>query len=138
MKKNKKNGEKSKQGEGGGKPPIYKNEDELKKVVGNYFKRLDELPPLTREMPSKVGLRTELCLIRDTYNEYKKRYPDTIKKAENIIEKAWVERLAGANATGSIFYLKNAFFEDYRDRTEHDLLSGGKVLKITGMIIKKE
>jgi len=39
--------------------------------------------------------------------------------------------LAGTTPTGAIFYLKNAFSADYRDRTETDLTSKGE--KITGI-----
>jgi hypothetical protein len=57
-------------------------------------------------MPNKAGLRVRLTISRETYSDYKKKYPDAIKAAEAVIENAWVRRLAGPNATGSIFYLR--------------------------------
>lgn len=81
-------------------------------------------------VPSKAGLRSCLRLSRDAYNEYKKRgdeFSDALKRAEDRIEIWWVGRLPHQHATGAIFYLKNAFSEDYRDR--HELTgSGGESL----------
>jgi hypothetical protein len=66
---------------------------------------------------------THLRISRDTYSEYRKKFPDTIKAANDWIENAWVQRLSTTAPTGAIFYLKNAFKEDYRDRTETDVTS---------------
>jgi DNA-packaging protein gp3 len=110
-----------------GRPPKYSSEQVLVKAVDAYFDGCKE----KMLMPSKAGICYALNLSRDTYNEYKKRFPDTLKQVENYIEAAWVQRLAGTAATGAIFYLKNAFKEDYRDRTETDVTSKGE--KITGI-----
>ena len=118
----KKDGTVSRQGEGGGKPAKYISEIELNKKCEGYFAGCIE----KIEMPSKAGLRVFLGLDKSLYSDYKKKYPNPIKRAEDLIEKAWVQRLAGANATGAIFYLKNAFKEDYRDRYDTDITSGGK------------
>jgi hypothetical protein len=77
-------------------------------------------------MPNKAGLCVFLNISRSTYNEYKKKYPDALKGIEDYIENAWVQRLAGTTPTGAIFYLKNAFSNDYRDRTETDLTTKGE------------
>ena len=115
------------QGEGGGRPPKYADEKILLDKILEYFAQCEE----KKEMPNKAGLRLFLDISRDTYNEYKKRFPDALKRAEAFIENAWVQRLGGNSPTGAIFYLKNAFFEDYRDRTETDLTSKGE--KIAGI-----
>ena len=122
MTKLKKDGTPSKQGEGGGKPPKYNSEIELDKKCKNYFIECIKNP----EMPSKAGLRVFLKLDKSSFSDYKKKYPYPIKKAEDLIEKAWTQRLAGPNATGAIFYLKNAFKEDFKDRYNTDITSGGK------------
>lgn len=90
-------------------------------------------------MPEKAGLCIWLGIHRDTYNEYKKKpgFSDVLKGAELWIERAWVQRLAGNAPTGAIFYLKNAFREEYRDRQETDITTGGDKLQITGMTIAK-
>lgn len=66
-----------------------------------------------------------LGISRDTYSEYRKKYPDTIKDTDGHIENAWLQKLTGAGATGPIFYLKNAFKEDYKDKTETDITTAG-------------
>ena len=125
--KTKKDGTPSKQGEGGGKPPKIPNEETLYDLVENYLKSCDEL----HSIPNKAGLRYALHLDRTTYNVYKKKYPDTLRRTEDWIEQCWINRLAGTSATGAIFYLKNAFKEEYKDHHDTDLTSGGKPLIIS-------
>ena len=118
-----------------GRPPKYSSQEELAPVIEEYFKLCDK----NKQIPNKAGLRYALDISRDTYGEYKKQFPDTIKRAEDYMEQAWVNRLNSQSPTGAIFYLKNAFKEDYRDRQETDITSGGKEIKaITGMIIKED
>ena len=109
------------------RPPKYESDEEFNKAVNAYFKMCEE----KRLMPNKAGFCYALKISRDTYNEYKKRFPDALKAIESYIEEAWVQRLAGTTPTGAIFYLKNAFSADYRDRTETDVTSKGE--KITGI-----
>jgi len=110
------------------RPLKYKSADELATAIAAYFKHCEE----NRWMPNKAGLCYELKLSREAYNEYKKRFDDAIKgvqpilDAEKFIENAWVQRLAGTTPTGAIFYLKNAFSADYRDRIETDVTSKGE------------
>jgi hypothetical protein len=89
-------------------------------------------------MPNKAGLCIWLNIHKDTYNEYKKKptFSDALKGAEMWIENAWVQRLAGNAPTGAIFYLKNAFKEDYKDRSETDITSGGEKLNIASPLAK--
>ena len=75
---------------------------------------------------------------RTTYSEYRKKYPNTIRQCDAQIEAAWVQRLGGANATGSIFYLKNAFKETYRDKHEQDVRVKEMPKPILGGISKKK
>jgi hypothetical protein len=114
-----------------GRPPKFNSQEKLASEIVAYFANCDQ----TRTMPNKAGLCIWLKISRDTYNEYKKRFPDALKAAEAMIENAWVQRLAGPNATGSIFYLKNAFSEFYRDRVETEL-SGNLPFSVT--IVQKE
>lgn len=122
----KKNGEPSRQGEGGGQPPKYGNAIEIHQRILKYF----DSCTASHTLPNKAGLCVYLNISRDTYNEYKKKYPDTLKACEHWIENAWVQRLAGTSPTGAIFYLKNAFKEDYKDRQETDITSGGEKLGV--------
>lgn len=105
------------------RPPKYKTAEQVLKTADEYFALCDT----NHQLPEKAGLCLALGISRDTYNEYKKvRFPDTIKAFELYIESSWVRRLAGQAATGAIFYLKNAFKEDYRD--SHDVTSDGKAI----------
>ena len=128
MEKLKKDGTPSKQGEGGGKPPIFKNEQELQLALLDYVKFCEE----KRKMLNVAGFCAKNGFGRDRYYEYAKKYPNTIKAFEAGLEDAWVDRLASASATGAIFYLKNKFKELYKDRTETDITSGGKIIPILG------
>lgn len=109
----------------GGRPPKYDDESVLSSIIEAYFQLCDK----NKQLPSKAGLRYALDISRDTYNEYKKdRFPDTIKRAEDFMEQAWVNRLNSQSPTGAIFYLKNAFKDDYRDKHETDVTTNGKEL----------
>lgn len=121
---------KGRQGEGGGRPPKYANEDDLAKKILAYSVQCSE----KKELPNKAGLCVFLGISRDTYGEYKKKYPDTIKGNEVWIENAWVQRLAGNAPTGAIFYLKNAFKENYKDKHESDVTSGGKPIPLLNVL----
>lgn len=103
------------QGDGGGQPPKYKSAKLLRERIDEFFELCDD----KRQLPEKAGLCVFLDISRDTYSEYRKKYPDTIRYADGYIESNWVRRLGGQSATGAIFYLKNAF--DYRDKTETEL-----------------
>lgn len=120
----KKDGTPSKQGEGAFHYAKFDKESELQRVIGVYLDtcRVDKI------VPNKSGLCAAIGVSRTTYNEYKKKWPNTIKRVEDLIESIWVQRLNGVSTIGAIFYLKNAFKEDYRDRYDNDITSGGKPL----------
>lgn len=111
----------------GGRPPKFDSPEGLAKQVLAYIDNCTE----NRTMPNKAGLCIWLNIHKDTYCEYKKKpgFSDSLKRAEMWIENAWVNRLSTNAPTGAIFYLKNAFKEDYRDRNETDLTTGGKELQ---------
>lgn len=108
------------QGEGGGKPPKY-TATTLKPAIVDYFDNCKE----THVIPSKAGVCFFLKIDKVTYSVYRKKYPTTIKGCDLAIEMAWINRLNGNSPTGAIFYLKNAFKEDYKDKHETDITSGG-------------
>lgn len=108
----------------GGRPPKYDNEDDLRADITAYFERCIK----TSTLANKAGLCVFLHISRDTYSEYRKRFPDTIKTADKYIEDAWVQRLKYQGATGPIFYLKNAFRNEYKDRIENSVDHSGSVI----------
>ncbi len=106
-----------------GRPPKYTSDEEIWKVAKKYFETCDE----NHQLPEKAGLCIALGITRETYNQYKNgKFSDALKRIELYIESNWVRRLGGQAATGAIFYLKNAFSKDYRDRHETDVTSGGE------------
>lgn len=108
------------------RPPKYATEELLQEKIIAYFEKCKE----SKEIPNKAGLRLFLDIDKSTYSDYKKKFPYPIKVGESLIENAWVQRLNQQAATGAIFYLKNAFSEDYRDR--HETSIDGDI-KITGV-----
>ncbi len=127
----KKDGTKSRQGENGGRPAKYTSGELLWLKANDFFELCDK----TRQLPEKAGLCLYLGISRDTYSEYRKKFPDSIKAIDMYIESSWVRRLNGQAATGAIFYLKNAFRDEYKDRHETDITTDGQ--PITGMKIIK-
>ena len=112
----------------GGRPPKYNSSEELIAKAQTYFAICEK----SHELPEKAGLCLALGITRETYSQYRKgEFSDAIKRLDLYIESNWARRLASSAATGAIFYLKNAFSADYRDRTETDLTSKGE--KITGI-----
>jgi len=95
--------------------------EELEEKIEDYFSKA--------EVPNKAGIRLTLAICRDTYCDWKKKghqFSDTIKKIDDRIEQYWIERLNKPACTGAIFYLKNAFKENYKDRYEQHLTSKGE------------
>lgn len=99
-----------------GRPPIYETEEEFTAMVWEYIDHCKQ----DREMPNKAGMRFFLRISHDTWSVYRTKFPEAHKEAEDYIENAWVQRLAGTTPTGAIFYLKNAYSQDFRDRQETD------------------
>ncbi len=108
-----------------GRLPRYGNELKLKEKITGYFDKCEKI----KEMPNIAGLCLFLDIDRSVLFDYGKKYPNTVKAAKQTIENTWVQRLGGQNATGAIFYLKNAFHQFFKDRHETDITSGGKSLK---------
>lgn len=114
------------------RPRKYQTQEKLKERVASYFKDIGD----NKGIPSKVGFRLWLDLNRQTYYIYSSMdlFSDILKRADDLIEQWWVHKLSGTTPTGAIFYLKNAFRDDYKDRTETDITSKGE--SITPALVK--
>lgn len=104
-----------------GRPPKWENPEDLKNSIVKYFETCET----DRKMPTKAGLRIALDTTMETLSEYSnnkgEEFSEAIKGAYDLIEEAWTQNLKGANATGSIFYLKAAFhFKDRLDVTSKE------------------
>lgn len=112
-----------------GRPPLFTSPEELRKSFAEY---LGICSKNKEKMPNRAGYCYYAGINRDSYYEYKKNkiYSDTIKYFEQAVEDAWVSRLSGSSATGAIFFLKNAFREDYKDRVETDITTQGQQIQV--------
>lgn len=117
----------------GGQPSKYPTEKLLIDAIQAYLKFCsygqNGRPRLKPLMPNKAGLCVFLDISRETYSQYRAKYPDTIKRADSTIEDSWVQRLNSNAPTGAIFYLKNAFKETYKDRHQTDLTTKGEKIE---------
>ena len=102
-----------------GRPPKFKTPDELREKIENFFIQCIE----KKKVPTKGGLAIALDTTRETLGDYEKKkdYSDALKSAYLFIEENWVQKLAGSNVAGTIFYLKNAFKDNWRDKQEIEI-----------------
>lgn len=123
----------------GGRPPKYKNKEELQEAIDKYFKScyapLEEGqdPDSYREAlrPLTIGgLAVSIGMCRESLLNYAKdeEFFSTIKKAKDIVH-AWAEErlFAGGQVAGCIFNLKNNY--GWVDKTEVDKNTTLKVVR---------
>jgi len=111
-----------------GRPPIYNTPDEFLAVAESYFADRDAL-----EKPYTVnGLALALGMTRETLLRYgeKESFSDAVKAVRAKLEDHWETRLAGPNAAGTIFWLKN---QGWSDKTEQEISGkgGGAIETVT-------
>ena len=112
------------------RPPIFETPEEFATVANEYFdKREAEDKPFTVN-----GLALALGMTRETLLRYgeKDGFSDTVKAVRARLEDHWESRLAGGNAAGTIFWLKN---QGWSDKTETELYGkGGGAIETTSRI----
>lgn len=113
-----------------GRPPKFQTVEDFQRAVETYFIACAD--PDNPDIPTVNGLCLALDICRDTLWEYGKKpdFSDAVKMARTRLEAAWEKRLAGPNATGTIFWLKNQGWSDKSEQVvtatvEH---SGGVTL----------
>lgn len=103
-----------------GRPPFANSKEELSLYIHQYLKYIGK-----REYPNVAGLCFYLGISRETYYDYKSKdkFSDTIKAFEQFSENRWIQRLHQPHAVGAIFYMKNAFSDNFRERsvTDHNV-----------------
>ena len=111
-----------------GQPRSFQSKEILEQSLIGYLVTCEA----KKQMPNKAGFCFFAKISRETYYVYKKDkvYSDTIREFELAVEDKWVNRLSGSSATGAIFYLKNAFSDEYKDRVETDITSKGEQIHI--------
>jgi hypothetical protein len=99
------------------RPPIFETAEEFKAAADAYFDGCDK----AEEVPTVNGLALALGFnSRQSLLNYSAReeFLDTVKGVRTRLEAAWEKRLAGPNAAGTIFWLKNQGWTD-KTETEH-------------------
>ena len=96
-----------------GKKRTFPNAEALMNRFREYLDHCREIDYL----PNIAGFCAFCDIHRDTYYDQKAFYLDTIKKIEQLLEDAAINSKA-VNDTFKIFYMKNKFSEDYKDRQE--------------------
>lgn len=106
-----------------GRPPKFDSVEDMQEGIEQYF---ESCKRDKHKIPSKSGLAVFFDTTTETLLQYesKKEYSSTLKRAYDRIKEAWVQRLGNAYPTGAIFYLKNAFKDEFRDRHELDAPPG--------------
>lgn len=102
------------------RPPIFDCPEEFTRVAEEYFAaREAEDKPFTVN-----GLALALGMTRETLLRYgeKDGFSDAVKAVRARLEEYWECRLAGNNAAGTIFWLKN---QGWSDKTETELYGKG-------------
>lgn len=92
------------------RPPIFTTPEEFTEAAEAYFDGRDAL-----EKPYTVnGLALALGMTRETLLRYgeKDGFSDAVKAVRARLEDHWESRLAGPNAAGTIFWLKNQGWSD--------------------------
>jgi len=91
---------------------ISLTEKELREGAKKYFDWCD----INKKLPNLAGLAVFLDVERTSfYHAFKEYYPKVVKWILDNIQDVWIQRLGSAYATGAIFYLKNAFREDFKE-----------------------
>lgn len=98
-----------------GRPKAIQTAEELEERIHQYLHNLGRWG-----LPTKAGLCFALGISRETLYRYEKEdgFRDTLKHWYSLFEDMWAQNLSRPNATGTIFFLKNA--HGYVDRHEND------------------
>lgn len=97
-----------------GRPPKFTDPSEFQALVDEYFLNCE----VSDKVPTVNGLTLALGFSsRQSLFDYagKPEFMDTVKAAKTRLENEWEQRLAGGNAAGTIFWLKN---QGWSDRNE--------------------
>ena len=115
-----------------GRPPVFENENNLKKRIEDYFDSLiDEETQEYTKRPTMTGMALFLGYAsrQSMYDNAKKEeFSYIITRAQQVIAMSYEEMLLTKVSSGAIFALKNM---GWKDKTETDITSAGNELKAT-------
>lgn len=118
------------------RPPIFETPEQFSDIAEGYFEDRDKA-----DKPYTVnGLALALGMCRQSLLNYgeKPGFLDAVKAVRARLEDHWESRLAGNNAAGTIFWLKN---QGWTDKTEQELYGRGggpveQVHKVERVIVR--
>lgn len=123
-----------------GRPVILETAEQAQELIDLYFDGCEQ----EEVVPTVNGLCLALGMTRETLRQYaeKPEFSDTVKTARMRLEMAWEQRLAGPNAAGTIFWLKNQGWTD-RLELEHsgaiETASDDQIdARLTALLAKRE
>jgi len=95
------------------RPVLYDTPEKFVAVADAYFAKCEA----DEAVPTVNGLCIALGMTRETLLRYEEKegFSDPVKLVRMRLEAAWEQRLAGPNAAGTIFWLKN---QGWTDRSE--------------------
>ena len=87
-------------------------------------------------MPTVNGLALALGMTRETLLRYaeKPEFSDTVKLCRTRLEAEWEQRLAGPNAAGTIFWLKNQGWSDSVEQRHSGSIDGVTRVELISMV----
>lgn len=111
------------------RPPKFESPEQFQAVADAYFDGLGD------KVPTVNGLALALGLCRQSLLNYgdKPEFLDAVKAIRTRLEDAWEQRLAGPNAAGTIFWLKN---QGWTDRTEQAITASVAVSAVERRIVR--
>lgn len=100
------------------RPPYFDSPEQFEEAADAYFALCEakERVPTVNGLALALGFNSRQSLLN--YAE-KPEFVDTVKGIRTRLEAEWEHRLAGPNAAGTIFWLKN---QGWSDKTETKLI----------------
>lgn len=98
------------------RPPLFDNPEDFGAAADAYFTQCKaaEKVPTVNGLAMALGFNSRQSLLN--YGE-KPEFLDVVKSARTRMEAEWEQRLAGPNAAGTIFWLKNQGWTDKTEQT---------------------
>ena len=96
----------------GGRPPKFKDVEELEKAIEKYFKETNPEEYTISGLGLALNLTTQSIL---NYEDKDDKFFATIKRAKQRIEQSWEIRLIKKGRSGDIFALKNFGWKDKQE-----------------------
>lgn len=111
---------------------MYETPEEMQEIIEKYFKKCED----KEEHPTMSGMAYALEFTTQALRDYEKKdkFLCTIRRAKQLVEMAWEQKLL-TPGSGPIFWLKNN--AGWKDKTEREV-SGpkGGPIEITGIDVR--